>query len=483
MNRNSIKTAGIFAMLLSVSFFFVPALFAAADSEEGDGLIYQWYKNGKAIFGATGPEYTIESADEADIGTYTVKVINRVGEEISLGAELTVEGAVPYEKKDLSYQWYKNGKKIFGATKPDYTIESAGQGDVASYAVEVINRWGETLSNEAALVVSDLLDYSELDMTYQWYKDGKKIFGATEPTYTIASAEQSDVGAYTVKVACRTGEEISSPAILTLEGGIPYGGMDLGYQWYKDGKAIFGATGPEYTIESVERNDIGLYTVKVINRLDTETSAGAWLTIDTDFAYQWYKDGKAIPGATGSSYVIEFAALDDSGDYSVLVSNDIGSTMSANALLTVEKFLQKLIVRADDLVRIYGLRNPELTYTITDLDGNEVWVDGEPDISTPAVWDSPAGTYPIIITKGTLVDEDYEYNYEYIFENGVLTVKEVLPPISFEMLSDGSGMVLTYTKGTLYESDDTVTWTLVENAESPFVMKFTEKMKFYRLEQ
>jgi len=62
-------------------------------------------------------------------------------------------------------------------------------------------------------------------------------------------------------------------------------------------------------------------------------------------------------------------------------------------------------------------------------------------------------------------------------------VKEVLPPIGFEMLSDGSGMVLTYTKGTLYESDDTVTWTLVENAESPFVMKFTEKMKFYRLEQ
>ena len=470
-------------MLLSVSFFFVPTLFAAANSEEGDGLIYQWYKNGKAIFGATGPEYTIESADEADIGTYTVKVINRVGEEISMGAELTVEDAVPYEKKDLSYQWYKNGKKIFGATKPDYTIESVGQSDVASYAVEVINRWGEALSDEATLVVSDLLDYSELDMTYQWYKDGKKIFGATEKNYTIASAEQSDVGTYTVKVACRTGEEISSPAILTLEGGIPYGGMDLGYQWYKDGKAIFGATGPEYTIESVERNDIGLYTVKVINRLDTETSAGAWLTIDSDFAYQWYKDGKAIPGATGSSYVIESVALDDSGDYSVMVSNDIGSTMSANALLTVEKFLQKLIVRADDLARIYGLRNPELTYTITDLNGNEVWVDGEPDISTPAVWDSPAGTYPIIITKGTLVDEDYEYNYEYIFENGVLTVKEVLPPIGFEMLSDGSGMVLTYTKGTLYESDDTVTWTLVKNAESPFVMKFTEKMKFYRLEQ
>ncbi|MBO4716005.1 MAG: immunoglobulin domain-containing protein, partial [Verrucomicrobia bacterium] len=94
MNRNSIKTAGIFAMLLSVSFFFVPTLFAAADSVEGDGLIYQWYKNGKAIFGATGPEYTIESADETDIGTYTVKVINRVGEEISMEAELTVEGAV-----------------------------------------------------------------------------------------------------------------------------------------------------------------------------------------------------------------------------------------------------------------------------------------------------------------------------------------------------------------------------------------------------
>ena len=52
-------------------------------------------------------------------------------------------------------------------------------------------------------------------------------------------------------------------------------------------------------------------------------------------AYQWTKDGVAIPGATSASLTIASAALSDAGTYSVTVSNSAGSVTSQGAYLTV----------------------------------------------------------------------------------------------------------------------------------------------------
>lgn len=43
---------------------------------------------------------------------------------------------------------------------------------------------------------------------------------------------------------------------------------------------------------------------------------------------QWYKDGVAIPGATGESYTNEFSDHGDSGDYKVVISNGCGTVTS-----------------------------------------------------------------------------------------------------------------------------------------------------------
>jgi autotransporter-associated beta strand protein len=53
----------------------------------------------------------------------------------------------------------------------------------------------------------------------------------------------------------------------------------LGYQWFKDGQAIEGATGPSLTIENVQASDIGSYTVAVNNAAGGVTSDAATLTI------------------------------------------------------------------------------------------------------------------------------------------------------------------------------------------------------------
>lgn len=64
------------------------------------------------------------------------------------------------------------------------------------------------------------------------------------------------------------------------------------------------------------------------------------LTVTADgtkpFTYQWRKDGVAIAGATGATYTIAAAAASDAGAYSVVVSNQAGSTTSDTALLAAE---------------------------------------------------------------------------------------------------------------------------------------------------
>lgn len=46
-------------------------------------------------------------------------------------------------------------------------------------------------------------------------------------------------------------------------------------------------------------------------------------------AYQWYRDGNEVPGATQSSLAFPSAALSDAGNYSVRVSNPLGTVTSS----------------------------------------------------------------------------------------------------------------------------------------------------------
>ena len=52
-------------------------------------------------------------------------------------------------------------------------------------------------------------------------------------------------------------------------------------------------------------------------------------------SYQWYKDGVVIEGANNDSYTIESVTAEDAGNYSVLVSNEDGTALSADAALTL----------------------------------------------------------------------------------------------------------------------------------------------------
>ncbi len=53
------------------------------------------------------------------------------------------------------------------------------------------------------------------------------------------------------------------------------------------------------------------------------------------FAYQWYKDGTSIAGATAKTYVLISVQAANAGSYHAVVSNSAGQALSDEAVLTV----------------------------------------------------------------------------------------------------------------------------------------------------
>ena len=98
-----------------------------------------------------------------------------------------------------------------------------------------------------------------------------------------------------------------------------------------------------------------------------------------------------------------------------------------------------LTISADNKSRPFGSANPVFTATYTGFVNGETTnaLDGSPLLSTTADSNSPAGTYPITATNGTLSST----NYAFTFVNGVLTISSTTP-IMVSIASDGTTNVI-----------------------------------------
>jgi uncharacterized delta-60 repeat protein len=152
-------------------------------------------------------------------------------------------------------------------------------------------------------------------------------------------------------------------------GGSAYGTPPLGYQWFKgevavkDDARIAGATTAWLTLANVSGADNGGYYLVVTNAHGNRTSVVATLTVNeplitvspvgqslqagdsptlsvtavgsTPLLYQWWKNGVALIGRTGSSLTLTNLSVADAGTYWVVVSGPYGSATSGVALLAV----------------------------------------------------------------------------------------------------------------------------------------------------
>ena len=325
-------------------------------------LSYQWRKNGSAISGATAASYTTPAETTADNGAqFTVVVTNSAGNATSNVAILTVNPApvapsittqpasqtvtagqtatfsvTASGTAPLSYQWEKNGAAISGATSASYTTPTETTADTgAQFAVVVTNSVGNATSNAAILTVNP---------------------APVAPSITTQPASQTVTAGQTATFS------------VTASGTAP-----LSYQWRKNGTAISGATAASYTTPATPAADNGAqFSVVVTNSAGSVTSNAATLTVNVPpsitaqpasqtvtagqtatfsvtasgtapLSYQWRKNGTAISGATSASYTTPATTTADNGaQFTVVVTNSVGSVTSNAATLTVNAVLRAL---------------------------------------------------------------------------------------------------------------------------------------------
>jgi alpha-tubulin suppressor-like RCC1 family protein len=438
-------------------------------------LHYQWQLFGTnmanlsgRITGATSNLLTLSKVQLTNSGDYTVIVTNYGGSVTSSIATLTVVstpiitmqptptnqslavgatmalavsavGTVP-----LHYQWKLNGTNvanvpnhIIGATTNVLLIGNVQTTNADTYTVVVTNVAGSVTSSNAYVTVTNVppaigvqplsqivaggvavnLSVTVTNGTpplyYQWQFNGtnlvisgrrSQISGQNASQLIFRSAQATNSGDYTVIITNFAGSVTSSIAVLTvaatplitsqptnltLAAGSTatfavsaIGTAPLHYQWQLNGNNVSNATSRVLTLNNVQTNDSGTYSVIVSNRIGSVISSNAVLTVVAapliqeqptnqmvavgstatftvtaigapPLSYQWQLDGTNLvdgditSGSATSALTISNAQTNNtSTNYTVIVSNSFGSVTSSPVALTVVRLM--VIAWGDD---------------------------------------------------------------------------------------------------------------------------------------
>jgi hypothetical protein len=318
---------------------------------------YQWYRNGLSLedgtlfSGAKTSELTLKAApvDWKDGSQFYVEVVNTGTKAKMLSPVRTLGVVAPVELSDLLGPVSINAGGIFSLS-----ADAKGGGEIK----------------------------------YQWLLDGRELPGETQSLLKRANASVDDAGVYQVRVSNAIGvvysnlvtvtvmpelkARIETPDPVPLGGSINLVGLVSGlrsddinveYEWTLNGKLVSKTASSQLRITSVSVLDAGSYRLRVTRSGETALSESVELKVKkvpvvtvapvsrivasgtsvtfavaassaTTLTYQWSRDGAPIDNAIGSSYRIEQVTKGHAGQYTVKISNELGS-VEATARLTV----------------------------------------------------------------------------------------------------------------------------------------------------
>ena len=246
-----------------------------------------------------------------------------------------------------------------GENQLSYAAFTARDATGTTYSIRAgsMSRNGSTYRGELSLVDgapqtswADFVNYV-IQFTDPNDTDGDSIPDLTDPNSGQPPAISTQPGARTVSLNQSVTLSVTAVNAAT-------------YQWTKNGVPIAGATGSSFTISRVQSTDSGTYAVNVMNGSGTIVSNSAILTVPVAPAftvnplaltvergssfiltalaagspaptYVWRRAGIAIAGATNSTLVVTNAGASNTGVYTCVATNSVGSVVSSSAAITV----------------------------------------------------------------------------------------------------------------------------------------------------
>lgn len=302
-----------------------------------------------------------------------------------------------------SYKWYKNGTAISGAIASSYNVNASSPGFEADYQVEIsspsictersaaititnADNFTATRINDANIVLlpaqTKTLSVSTTALTpsYQWYRNGAIVSGATNATYDATQAGIYYVavtqGGGTCPGTIRNSESTTVVIPASFEIIIDYS--------------------TAYT--ACVSTNIAL-TVKTINAVLADNSKiDVTADVSSGFAYQWKKDAINVAGATTANLSLTTTA--ENGNY--VVEGTISTYTTTSNTLSVQLLTNETLAISSNST-VYCSPSDIITISATtDLAGESfIWQrDGlEANTTDTALTVTQPGTYRLVLDK------------------------------------------------------------------------------------
>ena len=411
-------------------------------SSTDNALVYKWYKDGILLADQISNQLIFSKILTTDIGAYKSVITNSCGlsatsntfqvvvndkikiieaisnKTVCVGSDFETDLASNLKGADLSskYQWKLNGIDILSNSAKTNKIQllNVTKANSGKYSILATNNCGAAIIDLFNLGITNLpaiethpiegsvcenLDWSnkvvtsnadQIGFTYQWYKDGVALSGATQPTIYVSNLNSSNKGLYSVKLSSACGDVMSQSALLqvrptpqidiALVGTPPMQCIDnnlftfksnifisdnsmVDLTWdfgngvtskqsqvshsygfandfnvYLFAKSIYGCK--DTAVQVVSVNTKPVITENIVNQI---LCTGAQLNYNVDVkvkpnekvGYQWYFNQDPILNAVNKSISIDNVQKVNGGNYKLRITNACGITYSTEAELKI----------------------------------------------------------------------------------------------------------------------------------------------------
>ncbi|GAB5466153.1 MAG: hypothetical protein Kapaf2KO_15890 [Candidatus Kapaibacteriales bacterium] len=318
---------------------------------------------------------------------------------------------------DVTFQWYKDGVTIPGATEMGYVINNADYDDSGVYTFDVIGRPECPIATSESIVIHVA---RETEITAQPMPSGAFVGGAAEFTFDahvngVPPTYQAEIQWFKDSIPLMNNERISGAMsnLLNIQNIIA---DDFVYN-YGYWAMIIGRCDTAYT------DTVGIVPANIIvSRLDSigSTCAGENVIFAIDAAsntgeavtYQWQKDGNdiiddgRIVGAMTDRLLINNTMDSDDGQYSVsLITSNGNVTANTNSftfdvkqapMIVTDLNMNETIKEGEAITMTFDVSGDEpIEYTWM-KDGQEIQKSAMNTFEITAAVKADAGTYMVV---------------------------------------------------------------------------------------